>query len=201
MFYFKLYATWCTNVGPVFAWAGYWMSSSVAPAARERCDAALVVVAKHDLGWVYATWLVIFFARTYMAINANGARAAARVDRPDQHIYKVMARNGPLATSPAVLMTNVGAAGRFNRAQRAAANMDEGLPVLLTGLLLVAAVFGPVAFGLALLNAFGRVRYANLYKADKDQRLAGFVPAQLAEQISAGLVGLVAMKTLGLVSI
>ena len=49
---------------------------------------------------------------------------------------------------------------------------------------------------LALANGYGRFRYANLYKLDKDQRLAGFVPAQLAEQVVAGLVGLVAIKTL-----
>lgn len=202
VFYFKLYATWMTNVGPALAWLVYWLLGQLAPAARARCDAKLALVREHELGWLYATWLVVFFARTYLAINANGARAAARLDRPDQHIYKLMANPaaGPssaaLADAPYVLMENTGAAGRFNRAQRAAANMDEGLPVLLAGLLLSALVFGPLALALALANAYGRLRYAALYKLDKDQRLAGFVPAQLAEQVVGGLVGLVAVKTL-----
>jgi hypothetical protein len=74
--------------------------------------------------------------------------------------------------------------------------MDEGLAGLLAGLLLTAFVFGPVALVLALANGYGRFRYANLYKLDKEQRLAGFIPAQLAEQVVAGLVGLVAIKTL-----
>ena len=203
VFYFKLYATWMTSVGPALAWLLYWALGQLAPAARARCDAKLELVREHELGWVYATWLVVFFARTYLAINANGARAAARLDRPDQHVYKIMAnpaegsdRSRQLADAPYVLMENTGAAGRFNRAQRAAANMDEGLAGLLAGLLLTAFVFGPIALVLALANGYGRFRYANLYKLDKEQRLAGFVPAQLAEQVVAGLVGLVAIKTL-----
>jgi len=200
VFYFKLYATWTTNVGPGLAWFGFWLAAQFAPSYRTRCDAAIAFVHEHDLGWVYATWIVVFFVRLYMAINANGARAQARLDRPDQHIYKIMAREGAMASAPFVLMVNTGPEGRFNRAQRAAANMDEGLPVLLTGLLLIAPVFGPAAFGLALCNAYGRVKYAHLYKRDKDQRLAGFVPAQLAEQVVAGLVGIVAVKGLGFVS-
>jgi len=200
VFYFKLYATWITSVGPGLAWLGYWALGQLAPAARARCDAKLALVCEHELGWLYATWLVVFFARTYLAINANGARAAARLDRPDQHIYKLMTNPkgvpAVLADAPYVLMDNTGAAGRFNRAQRAAANMDEGLPVLLVGLLLVALVFGPIALALALANAGGRFRYAALYKRDKDQRLAGFVPALLAEHVVGGLVGLVAVKTL-----
>ena len=35
-----------------------------------------------------------------LASNANGARAQARLDRPDQHIYKIMAREGAMASKP-----------------------------------------------------------------------------------------------------
>ena len=69
-----------------------------------------------------------------------GARAPARVDRPDQHIYKIMASDGSLKDAPNVLMATTGAAGRFNRAQRAVFNMDETLPLVLANTFLAGAI-------------------------------------------------------------
>ena len=129
-------------------------------------------------------------------INANGARAPARVDRPDQHIYKIMAEKGPLADAPYVLMATTGDAGRFNRAQRAAYNMDEGLPLYLSATLLAGSVFGPLVALLALLNAYGRVSFADGYKASLGARGGGFMAAVVAEHVTAGLVGLCAIKGL-----
>eukprot|EP00656_Telonema_subtile_P008232 TRINITY_DN13855_c0_g1_i3.p1 TRINITY_DN13855_c0_g1~~TRINITY_DN13855_c0_g1_i3.p1 ORF type:complete len:256 (+),score=58.64 TRINITY_DN13855_c0_g1_i3:168-935(+) len=192
--YFKLYATITTNLAPLTALSLYWAVRYCSPTQYAAQQIKLEFIYAHNLSWVFACWYVVFLTRLYLAINANGARAPARLDRPDQHVYKIMARSGELSSAPCVLMDNTGAAGRFNRAQRAAANMDESIAVYLSGLLLVAAVFGPVALLLAGANAFGRVKFAHAYKADHRQRLAGFTPSMLSEQVSASLVGLVAVK-------
>ena len=62
------------------------------------------------------------------SINANGARLPAKLDRPDQHIYQIMAEKGPLANAPYVLMATTGAAGRFNRAQVLGLELGLGFP-------------------------------------------------------------------------
>ena len=76
----------------------------------------------------------------------------------------------------------------WNRAQRACFNTDESLPVFLSGLVLVALVYGPVAVALAAVNAAGRVAFARLYTESADAREAGFLPAIVAEHLSAALV-------------
>lgn len=131
-----------------------------------------------------------------MALNANGARAACRLGRPDQHVYKIMSDSagsnsvpsGTLADAPYVLMAGTGAVGRFNRAQRAAANMDESIALFATGTLLSASVFGPLGFAVALLQAWGRITFANKYKEDAGMRLSGFIPAIASEHIGAALI-------------
>ena len=49
---------------------------------------------QYQLGYVFlAAWL-IGLARAAVALLANSARAAARLDRPDQHVYKIMDASG-----------------------------------------------------------------------------------------------------------
>jgi uncharacterized MAPEG superfamily protein len=142
-----------------------------------------------DLFWLYGAWYICFAARAYCTINANATRAPARLDRPDQHVYRVA------ATGQVVLMDNEGVFGRFNRAQRACANADETLPMFITGLLLQGFVTGPLALCLALLWAFGRTSFARLYTKSLEGRGAGFLPAVVAEHVSAALVLLIAVKS------
>jgi len=138
----------------------------------------------------------VLVARSYATVNANGARAPARLDRPDQHIYKIMAESGPLAGAPYVLMATTGEAGRLNRAQRACANMDEGMPLFLSGLLLQGAVFGPLAACVAALYMYGAVRFATDYKAGFESRVHGFMCTYIAQQLSGGLVSVIILRTL-----
>jgi len=173
-------------VAPVLSWSVYAIVKSFNLVSR--LDDKFDLIHSWQLGYVFAAWYIVFLTRTYMAVNANGARAPARLDRPDQHVYTT------LPGGARVLMASAGDAGRFNRAQRAAANMDESLPGFLTGALLVASVFGPVSLLLCVLNGFGRVRFANLYKQSCEARGAGFMFCVLAEQVSAGLVGVCAIK-------
>ena len=60
-------------------------------------------------------------------------------------------------------MTNTGAAGRFNRAQRGAFNTDEAMPLFLANMMLSGAVFGPAVLPLVLLSCYGRIKFALLY--------------------------------------
>ena len=120
---------------------------------------------EQQLGYAFLAVWVISLARSRLAVNANAQRAGARLDRPDQHIYKIMDRSAT-SDAPYVLMANTGAAGKFNRgargaiftpcfcaelsdavlslpmciaAQRGAFNTDESMPMFLTNTLLAGA--------------------------------------------------------------
>lgn len=195
--YFKLYATLMTSIFPLLTWFAYtYLLPTFFRTVRVNADRKLAIIVEYQLGYVYLTWYIIFLTRYYLAINANGARASAKVDRPDQYIFEIKAKEGALAQAPYVLMADTGTAGRFNRAQRAAANTDEYLPMFATGSLLVACVFGPVVVVVAGLYMYGRVAYGNRYKTNKDERLAGYVPQLVAEQTVAASVGFIIVKTL-----
>ena len=51
---------------------------------------------RYQLGYVFLAVWIVSYTRTFLSILANSARAAARLDRPDQHVYKVMAVTGAL---------------------------------------------------------------------------------------------------------
>lgn len=176
-------------ISPVSAWALYLLAKFALPGQQQIYDAKFAFIYDHQLGYVFVVWFVIYLARIYVGtINANGARAPTGLDRPDQHAYMVMAADGPLKGAPYCLLANTGVLGRFNRAQRAAFNMDESLPLFISGLILAGAVLGPLALFPALLAAYGRVRFANLYKESLKARSAGFMPSIIGEAISAGMV-------------
>ena len=147
----------------------------------------LALLHEYSLGWVYVAWIFVWAARTYAGLNANGARAPTGLDRPDQHIYA--------SDDGSVKMVNAGDAGCFNRAQRAAFNLDETMPTFLTGLLLNALVVGPAAVAIAATYAYGAVVFANNYKKGGN-RMQGFGPRANAEWTSAALVALCAIKAL-----
>ena len=55
---------------------------------------------RYQLSYIFlAVWLV-GYTRTALALLANATRAGARLDRPDQHVYKIMARSGPMKDGP-----------------------------------------------------------------------------------------------------
>ena len=180
---------------PALAWAIYGITVYMLPGGT-AITSKLVFIHEHSLGGVFAAWFLVYCTRAYASLNANGARHPARCDRPDQHIYKIMAESGPLADAPYVMMATSGAAGRFNRAQRAAFNMDEALPLFISGLLLQSAVFGLAGTIPALLYCYGSVMFCNLYKVSAKERGRGFLPKVIAESLSAGLVGVCAVKGL-----
>jgi hypothetical protein len=144
----------------------------------------LLTLHAQDLGWVYLAWIFVWAARCYATFNANGARGPTGLGRPDQHIYSGGAR-----------MVTEGDEGSFNRAQRAAFNLDETIGLFASGLLLVGYVFGPAALVLAMQYFYGAKVFCDTYKAGGN-RGAGFRPRVNAEWTCASLVLLCAAKAL-----
>lgn len=181
-------------IGQVFAWGTYVVFSQMLD-QHARYEKRFAVIREYELGYVYLSVWVLVIARAVLVANANGARAPARVERPDQHAYKMMDRTGS-SDAPFVLMATTGPQGRFNRAQRAVFNTDELLPLLLAQVVLVGAVFGPIVLGLVLLIACGRITFGFKYKEDLKARVAGFLPSVIGEQWLTGLCLLCAIKGL-----
>jgi len=191
-FYFVMLGKLLLLQSPFLGWCAYLAFKQV-PGQAAKVEAKFAFIAAHDLGWVFVAVLVVLFTKAYLVINANGARAGARLDRPDQHIYKIMSPD-KYSDAPYVLMATTGAAGRFNRAHRALYNYDEVLPVFLINLVCVASVFGPLGLALALFNLYGRTMFANLYTEDQTKRGPGFMASAISEYLTAGLVMVCAMK-------
>lgn len=180
-------------LGQAFAWATYfgcakWLGQ------QELYDRKFGLIREFQLGFVYLAVWIIGMARALLVSNANGARAPARVMRPDQHVYKVMASEGQYKEAPFVLMAEEGPQGRFNRAQRGVFNFDESLPFLLVNIILAGFVFGPVVAGLALFVGCARVLLGFKYKESTQDRVGGFMLAVIGEKWLEGLVLLCAIK-------
>jgi len=189
--YFRMYGKLIFLQAPAMAWGVYLLAKFVL-GLSDMLSAKFTFIHTYGLGWVYLAWFLIYCSRVYAAINSNGARAPARLDRPDQHIYRLM--HPDHNDKPYVLMAGTGPEGRFNRAQRAAANMDESLPIFISGLMMNAVVFGPISVAIAALYMFGSVKFCNLYKENLKARGAGFMPKIIAESLSAALCGVCAVK-------
>ncbi|CAK9075925.1 unnamed protein product [Durusdinium trenchii] len=151
---------------------------------------------ENQLGYVFLCVWIAGMTRSGVTVLANAARAGARVDRPDQHVYKIMESSGSLKDAPYVLMANTGTVGRFNRAQRAAFNMDESLPLLLVNTVLASSVFGPWILLPMLLYCFGRLSFSIKYRSSLKERSAGFLPSLIGEKWVEGLVLFSAIKGL-----
>lgn len=147
-----------------------------------------------QLGYVYLAVYMLSLMRAVLVLNANGARAPARVDRPDQHIYKIMDKDGPNKDASYVMMANTGLPGRFNRAQRGLFNTDENLPLVLVQTLLTGFVFGPLVCIVLLIVILGRITFGCKYKQSSASRGAGFLPSVIGEGIVTGLLILCAVK-------
>jgi hypothetical protein len=98
-YYFALYGKLICVQAPAIAWALYFATGFVlAGAYTAKRAAKFAFLHEHDLGFVFLAWFMVYLVRTYAAINANGARAPARLGRPDQHVYKIMAKDGALVS-------------------------------------------------------------------------------------------------------
>ena len=180
--YMKLIFVTVPAIQLVLATGTYFLVSHFQP---ETLAAKFRFLHTYDLGYVYLAIYIIGLGRGRLMVNANSARAGARIDRPDQHIYKVMDPNGA-KDAPYVLMATTGWAGKFNRAQRALFNTDETMPQTLVTMALGGALFGPAIVCVALLIVYGRVKFALLYTETTGKRGGGFLPAVIGENWAQG---------------
>eukprot|EP00434_Breviolum_minutum_P024524 symbB.v1.2.021663.t1/scaffold1886.1/size97136/2 len=185
--YVRLLLMFIPPLGLGFA-AATWAVSVFLLGGKNIIEAKFSFIHQYQLGYVFLAVWIVSYTRTFLSILANSARAAARLDRPDQHVYKVMAASGALKDSPYVLMVNTGPVGRFNRAQRAAYNMDESIPLMLINTVLSSSIFGPVILLPLLLYCYGRISFGVKYKGSLKKRGAGFTPAIIGEKWMEGLV-------------
>jgi hypothetical protein len=199
--YFKMIGLFNFVVAPSFAMGLIWIANKLM-SSKMTYTYRLELLRDYDLGWLYAAWYVLMLTRSYATINANGAREAARVDRPDQHTYKIMAnpqsKTGAvdLSNAPYVLMENVGPVGRFNRAQRAAFHFDEGLELLLGSIFLAGIIFPQLVFGLMAIYCVGRKRFTDGYTESCKGRMGPFALVVLPSMIIAALVGIIAVQAI-----
>ena len=135
-----------------------------------------------------------FLKRRYAVCHVNATRLPARVDRPDQMIYQIMAQKGALADAPYVLLANTGAQGRFNRAQRAAQHFDETIALITTGALLGFFAVGPLMLPLVVPWAGARVTFTNVYKQSNNDRLGPVRLCIRMEGLIAGMVFICAIQ-------
>ena len=153
-----------------------------------------------DLGYPLLAIYIVGLGRQRIMVNANAARAGARVDRPDQHVYKIMDKHKVLGQSPDkmpfVLMANTGWQGKFNRAQRGGFNTDEAMPQVLMNTAIGGAIFGPIIVPCAMVAVFGRVKFALGYTDASSKRGAGLGAAFLGEAWIGGLVLFAAVKAI-----
>lgn len=184
-------------IGQALSWGIYFLCDK-ALGMHDLMDKKFSMLNENQLGYIYLAAWIIAMTRACLIVNANGARSPARVERPDQHVYKVMSAAGKTsAKEPYVMMATTGPQGRFNRAQRGVFNMDEALPLVVVNILLAGFVFGPVIVVVCLLIALGRVIFGLKYKESLKARTAGFLPAMVGEKVLEGLVLLCAIKSIG----
>lgn len=210
-FYYNLLGKLIFVQAPIMALALLWIVRLVFPRVAEVQNDHVEFLGRHDLGWAYAAWYLLFLTKVYHNINANGARAGARVGRPDQHAYRIMtashkqdgdddgkkSEQSLLADAPYVLMENDGPVGRFNRAQRAAFHMDEGSAFgVVTAALLSGAIVPRVVFVLAAVYMFGRIRFANEYTASLGGRLKALLMYAIPEHLMIAMVGIFGLQAI-----
>ena len=133
-------------IAPTIAFVVYALMSKFIPGQAELFKQKFEFINKYQLQYMYFAFYIFMIPRIYAMINSNATRAPCRLDRPDQHIYKIQAKktNKQFADAPYVLMDNEGVNGVFNRAQRAAFWLDENLTQICCLCILTAPVFGPV---------------------------------------------------------
>jgi len=135
-----------------------------------KYDAKLALLQKLDLAPLLLTPTIYYLLNSFGMFHAIMHRCAAPVNHPNQHIYKV-AGNTAL---PYVLMENEGAAGKFNRAQRAYANIMENAPLVLATALLGGFVYPHPMIRLMGIWACLRVVYCVMYTGSHKGRALGF---------------------------
>jgi len=161
--------------------------------STEKYDKKIELLTAYDLGWVYLVMFAVKLGMFGININLGVARKAAKVNVPDQQVYKV---HTPDDASPLgfVLMESEGDLGRFNRAQRAYMNYLESAPLFFVYVLLAGFVFPFPTFVTGFYYAVMRIVAAVGYTQEPKGRMAGNMLGNLGSGVLEGMVIIAGVK-------
>mmetsp|Transcript_4711 Transcript_4711/g.7141 ORF Transcript_4711/g.7141 Transcript_4711/m.7141 type:complete len:213 (-) Transcript_4711:120-758(-) len=163
---------------------------------NEAAVPKLSLLAEYDLGYIYLAAIILNISQLAMGINVGNARKHCKVHNPDQHIYQVKGAEG--SKLGYVLMDNEGVNGKFNRAQRAAANFNESYAQNIFYILLAGFVYPKEVMIISSVMGVGRVVMALGYTGTLNGRLGGFMISKFAAHSLECLVGITAYKVLNM---
>mmetsp|Transcript_20824 Transcript_20824/g.43219 ORF Transcript_20824/g.43219 Transcript_20824/m.43219 type:complete len:224 (+) Transcript_20824:3-674(+) len=141
------------------------------------CTAVLnkiALIKSYDLAPLYFILAALQFTMLLINANLGTARRPTRVNVPDQHVYKVY---GGAGDSALVLMHDDAEFGKFNRAQRALANFEETLPLLIAQALAMAFIFPWATLVCVVVLGIFRVKGAVDYTTERMKRMTGNMAA------------------------
>jgi len=186
---YSVFATIFLIIGLGIAFAVYKLG------ATSKYDAKISLLASYDLGWVYVGFFCVKLGVLMININLGVARKAAKINVPDQHVYKVYTPEGapPLGYA---LMESEGALGAFNRAQRAYQNYLENAPLFVAYYLLAGFVFSFPTFITGIYYAVTRLVATFGYTSSPNSRLAGNVLGNIGVMVLEGFVLVAGIKAL-----
>eukprot|EP00929_Paragymnodinium_shiwhaense_P114309 TRINITY_DN8265_c0_g1_i1.p1 TRINITY_DN8265_c0_g1~~TRINITY_DN8265_c0_g1_i1.p1 ORF type:complete len:220 (-),score=39.54 TRINITY_DN8265_c0_g1_i1:167-826(-) len=169
----------------VFAAIGVGVGFLAMKMAGEKTLHKMDMVTEYGLGPLYLALFALVYTFQMVSATMGTARRDTKVNVPDQHIYRVY--GGP-ANGSIVLMDLEGDHGKFNRGQRALANLEEHLPLFLAKVLSAGFVFPLLVACLAVFFGIFRVIGASGYVSDAKARMKGNMPSMLCSGCLDGLV-------------
>jgi uncharacterized MAPEG superfamily protein len=137
-----------------------------------------------DFQLIFISLVAVSLAAMVAAVTASHQRYLAHVAIPTQYVYQSVkaATGGP---TDAIVLAETGAAGAFNRAQRAYANMRETLPLTLAMFVTLSTVCPRTVLAIALFYAIARVLWVIGYTSHVSMRMTGFL---MSEVVAANLL-------------
>jgi uncharacterized MAPEG superfamily protein len=156
----------------------------------------LAAVEDGEDGWTFLALTIVTHAVTIVSLFSVHTRLAVGMTPPDQFVFATVEDDEHKGKGRPVRMVQEGAAGAFNRAQRAFLNTQETLAVVLTHIVLAGRVAPRLTVTLATIIGVGRILFAAGYTRSFALRSPGFMIANLLGQsVLAGFVLLVALAT------
>eukprot|EP00658_Telonema_sp_P-2_P026033 TRINITY_DN204_c0_g1_i2.p1 TRINITY_DN204_c0_g1~~TRINITY_DN204_c0_g1_i2.p1 ORF type:complete len:222 (-),score=61.55 TRINITY_DN204_c0_g1_i2:407-1072(-) len=177
---YTLFNSVLTAIGVGIAYFAVYRQNSV------KADAKIQLLASYELGWIYIGAWVLKVGQLLMNMVLGSARKKAKVNVPDQQVYKVKGAQG--SSLGYVMMEQDGALGAFNRAQRALQNYNEIYTQFAVYFLLAGLVFPFPVFVIGCLFAAFRVFGAVGYTGSADGRMGGNMLSFATVSVLEGLV-------------
>lgn len=164
----------------VFLGIGYLIAWGIYSISWEHYDTKVALLRQQNLGCLYVAIFLISLVLPIQQIFVALHRKNAKVDNPDQYIFKTM-----LKDQPYVRLETEGAVGAFNRSQRGIDNTREMIVVTVVNLVFAGYVFPEAVLAMSMLYLVGRVAYSAGYIYCT--RAPGMLLSTLASTVINGL--------------